>query len=87
MDISLYNKIIEKHPDASVYLDVFDGGHEIDMETAEYWIMSQYKKKNKTAPTGIPYLKRYLLIKKGRPHRFVTLSRIQDFLAKVLIFL
>lgn len=50
--IGLFNLITEKYPEASVYLDVFDGGHEIDMETAEYWILSQYKKKNKTAVTG-----------------------------------
>ena len=29
---------------ASVYLDIFDGAHQIDMNTAEYWILSQYKK-------------------------------------------
>lgn len=50
--LSLYNKIIEKHPDASVYLDVFDGGHEIDMQTAAYWINSQYTSTNKIEITG-----------------------------------
>jgi dipeptidyl aminopeptidase/acylaminoacyl peptidase len=50
--VDYFSLILEKHPEASVYLDVFDGGHEIDMETAEYWIMSKYKKKNKTAVTG-----------------------------------
>ena len=42
--VDLYNKIIEKHPKATVYLDIFDGAHQIDMNTAEYWILSQYKK-------------------------------------------
>lgn len=47
-----YNALTEKYPTASVYLDIFDGGHEIDMETAVYWIMSQYKNTDKTAVTG-----------------------------------
>lgn len=47
-----YNTLMEKFPSASVYLDIFDGGHEIDMQTAVYWIMSQYKNTEKTAITG-----------------------------------
>ena len=43
--LDLYNLIVSKYPSASVYLDVFDGGHEIDLNTAEYWITSQYNKK------------------------------------------
>ena len=50
--MDLFNTIMKKHPEASVYLDIFDGGHEIDIETAEYWILSQYKKKSKTLVTG-----------------------------------
>ena len=50
--LSLYSALIGKYPQASVYLDVFDGGHEIDLNTAEYWILSQYKKIEKTRVTG-----------------------------------
>ena len=50
--IELYNKLMEKYPCARVYLDIFDGSHEIDMKTAEYWLISQYKKTAKTAITG-----------------------------------
>lgn len=50
--LTLYNAILEKYPQASVYLDIFDGGHEIDMKTAEYWILSQYKKTKITSVTG-----------------------------------
>ena len=50
--MTLYNAVIEKYPDASVYLDVFDGGHEIDMKTAEYWLLSQYTNVEKTTITG-----------------------------------
>lgn len=50
--MTLYSAVIEKYPDASVYLDVFDGGHEIDMKTAEYWLLSQYTNVEKTTITG-----------------------------------
>ena len=50
--ITLFNAIMEKYPSASVYLDIFDGGHEIDMQTAAYWIMSQYKPTKNTLVTG-----------------------------------
>ena len=45
--INLYTKIYEKYPDARVYLDVFDGGHQIDMHQAAYWIITQYQKQQK----------------------------------------
>lgn len=45
--INLYTKIYEKYPDAHVYLDVFDGGHQIDMHQAAYWIITQYQKQQK----------------------------------------
>ena len=48
----LYAKIREKYPDARVFFDVFDGGHEIDLNSAEYWFMTQYKGKNVTRVTG-----------------------------------
>ena len=50
--IRLFNAINEKYPKASVYLDIFDGGHEMDMEVAMNWILSQYKKTQKEAVTG-----------------------------------
>ena len=50
--LELYEEIMSKNPNARVFLDVFDGGHEIDMEMAMYWIMSQYRGSNKTTVTG-----------------------------------
>ena len=50
--ITLFNAIMAKYPTASVYLDIFDGKHEIDMQTAAYWILSQYAPKEKTLVTG-----------------------------------
>ena len=50
--ISLYNMMMEKYPRSRVFLDIFDGGHEIDMETAMYWLMSQYEATDKKQITG-----------------------------------
>ena len=50
--IRLFNAIVEKHPNARVFLDIFDGGHEIDLQTAAYWIISQYNPTEKTLVTG-----------------------------------
>ena len=48
----LYAMIDEYNPNASVYLDIFDGGHEMDMEVAAHWIASQYQKHGATKVTG-----------------------------------
>jgi len=50
--ICFFNEMMKRHPDASVYLDIFDGGHETDMATAFHWIMTQYKKTGRTKVTG-----------------------------------
>ena len=50
--LELYGAIMEKYPDSRVFLDVFDGGHEMDMKTARYFIMTQYMKAKKTEVTG-----------------------------------
>jgi len=50
--ITIFNTIMDKYPQASVYLDIFDGGHVIDMEQAMYWFLSQYKKTEKIRVTG-----------------------------------
>ena len=50
--MEFYGSVMEKHPDARVFLDIFDGGHEINMEMAMYWILSQYKDEIKTTVTG-----------------------------------
>lgn len=50
--ITLFNEMMRRHPDASVYLDIFDGGHDMDMEKAMYWFMSQYNKAKLETVTG-----------------------------------
>ena len=50
--IDLYDRLMEIAPASRVFLDIFDGGHEIDMEAAFYWLLSQYNEKVKVAVTG-----------------------------------
>jgi len=50
--INLYFKILEKYPSAKVYLDIFDGKHEMDMELAMHWFITQYEKKKIATVTG-----------------------------------
>lgn len=48
----LYTNIQELKTNARVFLDVFDGGHEMNMDVAFDWFLSQYKKERLTAVTG-----------------------------------
>ena len=50
--VELFNATLEKHPTAKVYLDIFDGGHDRDLDQAMYWFKSQYKNTTKDAVTG-----------------------------------
>ena len=50
--LTLYNAIMEKYPTSTVYLDIFDGKHDFDLQLAAYWLMSQYNPKEKTLVTG-----------------------------------
>ncbi len=50
--LELFGMIMEKYPKSRVFLDIFDGGHTIDMQQAMYWINSQYTKTKKTEVTG-----------------------------------
>ncbi len=50
--LELYGMLMEKYPQSRVFLEIFDGGHQMDMNTAMYWFMSQYKKKKIAEVTG-----------------------------------
>ncbi len=50
--IEFFNEMVSKYPNAKVYLDIFDGGHDLDMNAAVYWIMSQYNKTKNIKVTG-----------------------------------
>lgn len=40
--INLYNSIISKFPNSRTFFEIFDGGHQMDMEAAMRWINSQH---------------------------------------------
>ena len=50
--IDFYNELISRHPGATVYLDIFYGGHEMCREAVELFIVKQYHKKSEEALTG-----------------------------------
>jgi len=49
---TFYEEMLRRYPEAKVYLDIFDGGHEVDMDQAMYWFMSQSGAVTKTEVTG-----------------------------------
>ena len=50
--IELYDKLFRKYPDSRVFLDIFDGGHQMNMDVAMYWLLSNYKESAKLGVTG-----------------------------------
>ena len=50
--LDFYAAMMAKHPTSRVFLDIFDGRHEIDMDQAMYWLLSQYQGKEITEVTG-----------------------------------
>lgn len=50
--LRFYDEMMRRHSDARVYLDIFDGGHEIDMETAMHWFITQSDKGTLAEVTG-----------------------------------
>jgi len=50
--LNFYSRMMERYPRSRVFLDIFDGGHEIDMEAAMYWLLSQYRGAEKAQVTG-----------------------------------
>lgn len=50
--IGFFNSMMEKYPQSKLYLDIFDGAHEIDLYTARHWILSQYGEQEKAQVTG-----------------------------------
>ena len=39
--LTMYNRIFTSNPEARVYFEMFDGGHQMPMEMAEQWLCSQ----------------------------------------------
>lgn len=50
--MELYERIFAKYPRARVFLDLFDGGHDMDMTLAFHWFLTQYEGKQNLSVTG-----------------------------------
>ena len=50
--LDFYLECLEKYPDARVFYEIFDGGHEMNLKSIELWILSQYKEKQNVEVTG-----------------------------------
>ena len=50
--MELYQRLYEKYPKAKVFLDIFDGGHQLIMESAMYWMLCAYNGEKKAEVTG-----------------------------------
>lgn len=50
--IDFYCEMMRRHPDARIYLDIFDGTHQFNETLCKNWLLSQYKKSENTEVTG-----------------------------------
>ena len=50
--MELYGKLFEKYPKSRVFLDIFDGGHQMSMDVAMSWLLADYEEKTQTEVTG-----------------------------------
>lgn len=47
--LKFYREIYCKYPDARIFLNIFDGGHELRMNDAREWLVSQVQKQINTS--------------------------------------
>ena len=50
--VEFYNSITEKYPRARIFLDIFDGGHQFELDLCRKWILSQYRPAKLQTVTG-----------------------------------
>lgn len=50
--LDFYLECLEKYPDARVFYEIFDGGHEMNLKSIELWLLDQYKEKQNVQVTG-----------------------------------
>jgi len=50
--ITLFNQMMQKHPTARFFLDIFDGGHQFIYILCKTWILSQYQGGDMSQVTG-----------------------------------
>jgi len=50
--LDFYNTVLDRHPEARIFVDIFDGGHEYVEALADEWITSQMGESNAIEVTG-----------------------------------
>ena len=50
--MDLYNRVLLRNPGARVFLEIFDGGHELDMEAGMRWLTSQLDERERVRVSG-----------------------------------
>ena len=50
--LDFFNEMLKRHPKARLYLDIFHGGHQFDLNLCRNWILSQYRPLKLDAVTG-----------------------------------
>jgi dipeptidyl aminopeptidase/acylaminoacyl peptidase len=50
--LDFFNEMLVRHPKARLYLDIFDGGHQFDVNLCKNWLLSQYKRSALVGVTG-----------------------------------
>ena len=50
--LSFYAEMMKKHPTSRAFLDIFDGGHECDIESVMHWLLSQLNLQSSVGVSG-----------------------------------
>ncbi len=50
--IEFFNEMMARYPKSRIFLDVFDGGHQFELDLCRKWLLSQYKKPLLAEVTG-----------------------------------
>lgn len=50
--VDFFNEMYRKHPKARLYLDIFHGGHQFDVNLCKNWLLSQYNAPQLAEVTG-----------------------------------
>ena len=50
--LEFFDAMMKKHPESRLFLDVFDGKHQVDMPSGMHWILTQYFGTKKIEVTG-----------------------------------
>lgn len=50
--VDFFNEMLSRYPDARLYLDIFDGGHQFEVNLCKNWILSQYRPTKMQTVTG-----------------------------------